>query len=45
MNGVDSGGLGAVSVGIPEWVLIVAVVVLVAVGVVGIAKVWAMLQG
>ncbi len=45
MNGVDSGGLGAVSFAIPEWVLIVAVVMLVAVGVVGIAKVWAMFQG
>ena len=45
MSSVDSGGLGAVSVGIPEWVLIAAVVVLVAVGVVGIAKAWAMFQG
>ena len=44
MNSID-GGLSVVSVGIPEWVLIVAVVVLVAVGVVGIAKAWAMFQG
>ena len=44
MSSTD-GGLGVVSVGIPEWVLIVAVVVLVAVGVVGIAKAWTMFQG
>lgn len=45
MGSADSGGIGAVSFGIPEWVLIVAVVALVVVGVVGIAKVWAMFQG
>ena len=45
MNAVGSGGLGAVSVGIPEWLLIVALVVLVALGVTGIAKAWAMFQG
>ena len=45
MNAVDSGGLDAVSVGIPEWLLIVALLVLVALGVMGIAKAWAMFQG
>ena len=45
MNAVDSGGLGAVSFGIPEWLLIVVLIVLVALGVMWIAKVWAMFQG
>jgi hypothetical protein len=45
MNAQVSGGLAAVSFSIPEWLLVLAVVVLVAMGVVGIWKVWAMFQG
>jgi hypothetical protein len=45
MNVQNSGGLGAVSSSIPEWLLILILVVLIALGVAGIWKVWVMFQG
>jgi len=44
MNVQNSGGLGAVSFSIPEWLLTLILVALIALGIVGIWKAWAMFQ-